>query len=346
MTKIYFATSIVDCTPQIRKASEYILSRLQKKGEVLSAHVVDDMKLNRELANKDLNLYERDMLWVSQADCLVGEFTIPGGSYVEYQQASISGIPILGLHQRERISPMIAHNRTKLSLYKYAHLNELDFVIDSFFDKLPLFEKDRGKFIVLDGIDGCGKDTQASLLERYLISRDKAVPPKLTREPWYKNGRELRTLFQDQKNIMNNGRKIVDLLKENREDHLMTEIIPARNRGMNVISIRYKYSTLAYQGSQGVDPSEIVEANKNMLPADLALILDISEEESLKRCLADRATPDLFDKLMPLKKSQRQFYLDMQRYFPQDNIIIINGNQSQEKVFTDIKKEVDKIITS
>lgn len=342
--KIYFATSISDCSPEIRNASAYILERLQKKGTVLSAHVVNDATIRAERDDPKLNLYERDMLWVAQSDCLVGEFTIPGGSYVKYQQAARSFIPILGVHQRAFLSPMLAQNKTRTVMHRYARLEELDGIIDTFFEQLPLAQQHRGKFIVLEGIDGCGKDTHAYHLERYLISRDKANPVKITRGPWVKHAREIRAMFQDSENIMKNGSKLVQLIKENREDHLITEIIPAINRGVHVVSIRYRPSTLAYQGSQGVDPKEIIKANKDMLPTDLTLILDIPEEESLRRCLADRATPDLFDKLMPLKTQQRQLYREMARYFPEDHVVIIDGNRSKEEVFADIQREVDKVM--
>lgn len=106
--------------------------------------------------------------------------------------------------------------------------------------------KTSGIFIAFEGIDGCGKSTQATRLAETLA--DKGCDVVLTREPGgTKIGNELRgLLLSDNNNIA--WETEVLLMAADRAQHVAEVIRPALQRGAIIISDRYVYSSLAYQG--------------------------------------------------------------------------------------------------
>ncbi|MEM4133997.1 MAG: dTMP kinase [Candidatus Micrarchaeia archaeon] len=201
----------------------------------------------------------------------------------------------------------------------------------------------KGKFIVLEGIDGCGKSTQIENIANYLFSKDKSNHILITREPTMISsyGKKVRDLLKKQKNIEKNAALFTRLYVNDRKFHIKKMIIPAMKQGCIVISDRYKYSTFAYQLSQGDKLENLIKLHKGLLVPDLVLILDISEEESIKRT-SDQKEKELFEKKEFLRKVKAN-YLKMKELFPHENIVIIDGERSKEEVFDSIKKEIDRL---
>ena len=138
----------------------------------------------------------------------------------------------------------------------------------------------QGLFIVIEGIDGTGKSTQARILADHLRSHGSDVV--LSREPtdghW---GKKLRESAQS-------GRLPPDLELEyflnDRRQHVDELIAPALAAGKVVILDRYYFSTMAYQGARGIDPAEIRRKNEQFAPTpDLLLILDLDVDTALER---------------------------------------------------------------
>ena len=104
-----------------------------------------------------------------------------------------------------------------------------------------------GFFLVLDGIDGCGKSTQAKKLSKYFKSND--IQTLLTAEPSdYDLGKILRTYLQ------NPGVPAsVDalLFAADRIEHCNKEILPLLKKGFIIISDRYRDSSYIYQSIEG-----------------------------------------------------------------------------------------------
>jgi len=133
-------------------------------------------------------------------------------------------------------------------------------------------------FIVFEGVDGSGKSTQARLLADFFQSR--AIPFILTREPSDSViGRQLRDLVSRL-----TAEEESRLFLEDRINHVETLIRPALNAGKHVICDRYYYSSAAYQGAQGMDPVEILNKNRSMVPApDIVFLIKISVETAIER---------------------------------------------------------------
>ena len=150
----------------------------------------------------------------------------------------------------------------------------------------------KGKFIVIEGIDGSGKTTQINQLSKWLNSSD--IIPKnnklvITREPGGTNlGKSIRSLLLDTSKEKA-PYSITELLlyAADRAQHVNEIIRPCLNKGDWVISDRFTGSTLAYQGyGRKLDIKLIKDletiATQGIAP-DITFLLDISVEESIKR---------------------------------------------------------------
>ena len=140
--------------------------------------------------------------------------------------------------------------------------------------------KDQGKLIVIEGIDGTGKSTQATLLAEALRAQGNEVVQshEPTDGPWGKKLRESATA----------GRlSIEDELEyflKDRQQHVEELITPTVQRGGIVILDRYYFSSMAYQGARGIDPVEIRRQNEAFAPLpDLLIILDLNVDTALER---------------------------------------------------------------
>jgi len=134
-----------------------------------------------------------------------------------------------------------------------------------------------GLFITLEGGDGSGKTTQASLLRDWLESEERIVVR--TREP---GGTEVGVLIRD---IVLHHRGEVSpraealLYAADRAHHIATVVRPALERGEVVIQDRYLDSSVAYQGAGRVLGRDEIRdlslwATEGLLP-DLTVLLDL-----------------------------------------------------------------------
>ena len=158
----------------------------------------------------------------------------------------------------------------------------------------------KGKFIVLEGIDGCGKTTQINELSKWLPKSgliDKNATLIKTREPGGSIlGREIRDMILNT-NKSNSPSILTELLlySADRAEHISKIILPALQNGNWVISDRFSGSTLAYQGYGREINIDIIKKLENIvcqnIKPDLTFFLEISPEESIlrrKNKVADR----------------------------------------------------------
>ena len=204
----------------------------------------------------------------------------------------------------------------------------------------------KGKFIVLDGIDASGKGTIVMMLAGYL--EEKGLKEKLvvTFEPSSgKFGQEVRELLKKESDPKKNAQKCLELYVKDRADHLKNKVLPALKEGKIVLCDRFKYSTLAYQGAQGVPLKKILKLHEKMIKPDLALILNADVGQALARIESDpkRGAFDKFEKKAFLDKVKANF-MSMHKLLPKENIQYIDANLPIEKVFLQAKEEVDKLL--
>lgn len=144
----------------------------------------------------------------------------------------------------------------------------------------------QGRFIVLDGGEGCGKSTQVRMLRDRLLAEGRSV--LTVRDPGTTRiGERIRAILLDPDH-REMGMRCEMLLYMSARAQLMHEVVlPALGDGQDVISDRFVSSTLAYQlGGDGLTSAQILQvaqvAVRDRMP-DLVIILDMPVESSMKR---------------------------------------------------------------
>ena len=164
----------------------------------------------------------------------------------------------------------------------------------------------KGAFITLEGVEGCGKTTQMSLLRDRLEEAGRHVV--LTREPGGTPVAEaIRAILLDPANTALSPVAELLLYEAARAQHVAERIKPALEEGAIVVCDRFADSTTAYQGAGRVLPLETVlhlhrVATGTVWP-DLTIVLDIPAEAGLERAAAARSRDRI--ELEPLEFHQR-----------------------------------------
>lgn len=187
----------------------------------------------------------------------------------------------------------------------------------------------KGKLIVIEGIDGTGKSTQATMLAEALRQQGRDVVQSFepTNGKWGKQVRESATtgrLSIDEE---------LDLFIKDRQEHVEQLIQPTIARGGTVILDRYYFSSMAYQGARGIDPVSIRTQNEAFAPQPNHLfILDLSVDKALQRIGVRDGEANEFEKRESLQFC-RDLFLSLQN---EPYAHVIDTDQSVENVHRDM----------
>lgn len=148
------------------------------------------------------------------------------------------------------------------------------------------WEKLQGKFIVLDGPDGCGKSTQVRLLAEAL--EQTGIETISLRDPGGTNiGEQIRQILLRNDNQAMSVRCEALLYMASRAQLYEESIKPALAEGKCVICDRWLSSTYAYQavaGKIGVEWLEqLAAASLERIWPDMTIIIDVPSETGLQR---------------------------------------------------------------
>jgi len=195
----------------------------------------------------------------------------------------------------------------------------------------------RGVFIVFEGIDGSGKDTHIKLLSEELRQQGQSVLE--TAEP---SGNEVGALLRRYQR--KSGKRLPAetealLYTADRYEHVRNVVEPALKKGQIVLSNRYFYSTLAYQGAMGVDLDWIREMNRFAPKPDAAILLDILPEFSLQR-LRRRRT--VFEQLENLRRV-REIYV---RLVKGGELVRVDADRPKRVVQAELLALVQELLKS
>jgi len=215
----------------------------------------------------------------------------------------------------------------------------------------------KGLFVTFEGLEGCGKSTQAKMLFNFL--NKKGIPVIETKEPGgTKIGDEIRKILLDQKNNGMDYKAEMLLFLASRSENVRLNIIPALEKGETVLSDRFFDSTTAYQGyGRGIDIDTINNLNHLVVGKavpDLTFILEIEPNIGLKRStsFSDSREIRFEEEFISKKIINGKLFLDRVRdgYYQiaKDNakrIKLINANRSKEEIFHDIIRIVKEKIS-
>jgi dTMP kinase len=187
--------------------------------------------------------------------------------------------------------------------------------------------KDRGLFVAFEGIDGCGKSTQARRVARDRDALFVFEPGDSTM------GADLRRWILDVATPMAPA-TVALLLLADRSHHVRSVIEPALGNGRSVVGDRYYASTLAYQGyGGGVDLAELRAATELAIGdcrPDLTVLIDLDPAIANERRAPDQR--DRFESLDPQFHDRvRQGYRDLAAEDP-DGWFVVDGTPEERVV--------------
>ena len=194
-------------------------------------------------------------------------------------------------------------------------------------------------FIVFEGIDSCGKTTQAELLKKHFIDRQE----KVVMSPEPSNGiignlirqaLKQRIIFSRDRNLFDE--QMAYLFAADRHDHLYNDIdgvFKLIEDDYHVISTRYYFSSLAYNCETPEKFAFIQKLNDRFPNPDITIYIDIPIEVSLKR-LQERSLKEVYETEQKLTKVRQQYQQIFADY--QGKAIAINGTADIQEIHQQI----------
>lgn len=211
----------------------------------------------------------------------------------------------------------------------------------------------QGKFIVFEGVEGCGKTTQLQRSQQWLVQsgwlsllQTKGYVQQIivTREP---GGTELGTsirqllLGQPTQEAMQDRTELL-LYAADRAQHVEGFLHPHLAQGALILCDRYTDSTIAYQGyGRGLDQSLIHQLNQiatHGLESDLTLWLDLDAELGLARTRKRGEAADRMEQAdISFHRRVQEGFTQLANTYP-DRIVRIDANQPELEVAAQIQQ--------
>ena len=203
----------------------------------------------------------------------------------------------------------------------------------------------KGIFITFEGIEGSGKSTQLSMLNKWLTDHDYDVVA--TREPGgTKIGEKIRELLRSgSKGDVFSPRTELMLFEASRAQHMEEIILPALNNGKIVLCDRFFDSTTVYQGVARAIDTDIVHILNDFSSfekkPDLTIILDIDVDESMNRLIKRETSKDR------IEQEDRKFFENVRNGYlnlAQNNerFFVVDGTSDANSIQQKIRDEFSK----
>lgn len=202
----------------------------------------------------------------------------------------------------------------------------------------------RGFFLSMEGPDGCGKTTQANLLEQSL--RQLGFDLVRTREPGgCPISEKIRQIILDTENAEMCGTCEALLYAASRAQHVHQVIRPAVEAGKVVLSDRFVDSSVAYQGggrAMGVDMIRQINepAVDGMLP-DATVYLAIDHTTAMNRRLS-ASRPDRLEMESGAFHGRVQAAYEELINRDRQRFIVVSGDQTVEEIARQVLRQVLK----
>jgi len=202
----------------------------------------------------------------------------------------------------------------------------------------------KGLFLVLEGLDGCGKSTQARALSEHLRLQGRKV--RALREPGSTPpGEKVRELLLDPATGSLDPATEALLFMACRRELASRVIEPALERGEDVVLERFHPSTICYQGAGlGLGVERVEELARWTTPGlepDLVVLLDLPLDAALARLGKERDR--LEGRGEAYLERVRRAFLDWARREPR--AVVVDGTLPPAEVTRRILEEVDRVLS-
>lgn len=207
-------------------------------------------------------------------------------------------------------------------------------------------KNDLGKFLVFEGIDGSGKTTQIRQIHQRLVKqgRNAVATCEPTDGPV---GSLIRKMLAG--SVETDQLTIASLFAADRTDHLLNRANGVKamvDQGQVVLCDRYYFSSYAYH-AQYMEMDWVIQANAlnaRILKPTASLFIDVDPDICLERILLNRDSLDMYEKIDILKRVRDNYFLAFERLKDQEQVIIIDGNDSPARVEERIWKEIQQLL--
>lgn len=203
---------------------------------------------------------------------------------------------------------------------------------------------ERGKFVVIEGGDGAGKDTHIALLRKDL--GEEGI--RYTRDPGGTLlGNQLREIVQHGESV---GEQTEMLLFLASRAQLIHEVIgPSLEQGVHVICNRFDYSTTAYQlyGRNKLEWKGFLQTARTFINSeitpDLVVFLDVSPDVALGRLVLRGKKMSRFEReKIEFHERVRKGYRESMKEFA--NVHVVDASRPIAAVYTDVSALVRSVL--
>lgn len=204
-----------------------------------------------------------------------------------------------------------------------------------------------GRFIVLDGPDGCGKSTQQRLLSEALAREGLEV--SCVRDPGTTTaGEGIRQILLSGDHGSLDPRCELLLFMAARAQMIAECIRPALAAGRVVLGDRFVSASCAYQGASGLDPAQIVQIGHFAIGGrwpDLTIVLDVPAElgmERIRKTEKAAALDAMERRPLDFHRRVREMFLNLGRVYPAP-VAVIDATVAPEVVHQRILEVLDRV---
>jgi dTMP kinase len=195
--------------------------------------------------------------------------------------------------------------------------------------------RNKGRFILFEGIDGSGKSTQCEMLYRFALGK-KINSIKLSEPTGGEWGIKIRKMLSMEPPPP--VEEQISMFIKDRVEDVLLNINPALERGKTIIMDRYFYSNAAYQGCAEMPPEEIIKRNMalNFPLPERVYFLDLDPETAMDRIIkrSSSGKREIFEKVSFLKQVRENFLSVMDERF-----LILDASMDPEEIFPLIIKD-------
>jgi dTMP kinase len=207
--------------------------------------------------------------------------------------------------------------------------------------------KNKGKFIVFEGIDGSGKSTQIKKVSKSLIESGFKIHS--TFEPTDGPiGSLIRQMLSGE--VKTDQRTIASLFAADRTDHLVNSINGMKRKvddGEIVLCDRYYFSSYAYH-AQYIDMDWVINANSlnaDIMRPDLTVFVDVDPEVCIERIRNNRGSFEMYERIDIMKKVRENYFIAFDALKEKETVVVVDGNTDMESVAAAILNQIGNIIS-
>ncbi len=357
--KIYFTAS-TSVNGELSPSYKQIITYIKNHHVALTS---GEQIVKKEMLEKDKLLpskiiFERQNKRIEESDLIIAETSKPSlGVGGEIVYALSLGKPVLALINttfEDIISPMLVGNPSESLYIEYYDQDNLRHKINDFIKHVERLKRRKGKLIVIDGGDGSGKTTQATLLVDYL--KTQKIPVKYVDFPQYRRtfhgktvGRFLTGEFGGINQVSPYLASLAYALDRASAKREMDEFLAS---GGVIIANRYATSSMAHQAAKFTNEAERAEFLKwiyeleykvHKIPKEnLVIYLHVpwqfAAELTRKRAVQKGQTQDIAEKSYEHQKASEAMYLQLtKKYKHWKQIDCVQNNQLLKKEYIQSK---------